>query len=182
MNTPNEIKLHLGCGNIHIDGYVNVDIRNLPGVDVVDDVSTLSSFEENSVDIIYVCHVLEHFEKTKYKGVIKRWYDLLKKRGVLRVAVPDFEAVAEYYSKNRNLEDVLGLLFGGQDYEQNFHYCCWDFKKMQIDLMGAGFKNVKRYEWRQTDHSHFDDYSQAYLPHMEKETGKLMSLNVEAIK
>jgi hypothetical protein len=27
-----------------------------------------------------------------------------------------------------------------------------------------------------------DDYSQSYLPHMDKENGTLMSLNLEAVK
>jgi hypothetical protein len=46
----------------------------------------------------------------------------------------------------------------------------------------AGFKNVKRYDWKKTEHFYVDDYSQAYLPHMDKLNGKLMSLNVEATK
>jgi len=50
------------------------------------------------------------------------------------------------------------------------------------DLETIGFKNVKRYDWHETEHSHIDDFSQCYLPHMDKENGKLMSLNVEATK
>jgi hypothetical protein len=29
------MKLHLGCGTKHIEGYTNIDIRYLPGVDEV---------------------------------------------------------------------------------------------------------------------------------------------------
>ena len=36
--------------------------------------------------------------------------------------------------------------------------------------------------WLSRRHKNFDDYSQAYIPHMEKNTGLLMSLNVEAYK
>ena len=53
---------------------------------------------------------------------------------------------------------------------------------MKEDLNLVGFKDIKRYDWRLTEHSNVDDFSQAYLPHMEKSNGKLMSLNVEAIK
>ena len=45
-----------------------------------------------------------------------------------------------------------------------------------------GFKEVYRYDWRETEHSNIDDFSQAYIPHMDKENGELMSLNIEAIK
>jgi len=48
--------------------------------------------------------------------------------------------------------------------------------------LSIGFKDIKRYDWRKTEHFYVDDYSQTYYPHMDKEDGKLMSLNVEAIK
>ena len=43
-------------------------------------------------------------------------------------------------------------------------------------------KEIKKYNWRKTEHSMFDDHSQAYLPHMDKENGILISLNVECVK
>jgi hypothetical protein len=49
-------------------------------------------------------------------------------------------------------------------------------------LEEVGFQQVRRWDWRNTDHSQVDDYSQAYLPHLEKQNGQLMSLNLEAIK
>ena len=54
--------------------------------------------------------------------------------------------------------------------------------KLKEDLQKAGFKSVKKYDWRNTEHFYVDDYSQTYYPHMDKENGKLMSLNVEATK
>jgi hypothetical protein len=41
---------------------------------------------------------------------------------------------------------------------------------------------VSKYDWRDTEHSELDDFSQSYLPHMDKDNGKLMSLNIEAVK
>jgi hypothetical protein len=76
----------------------------------------------------------------------------------------------------------MGLLYGGQTYPENFHYCTWDFATLQKDLEDLGLTNVQRYNWRETEHAHIDDFSQAYLPHMDKESGYLMSLNIEATK
>jgi hypothetical protein len=36
--------------------------------------------------------------------------------------------------------------------------------------------------WRETEHAHVDDFSQAYIPHMDKENGILISLNIECDK
>ena len=176
------IKLHLGCGTKNIDGFINIDVRNLNTVDMVCDIKTLSSFENNSVDLIYVSHVLEHFRRKEYVEVLKRWYEILKPNGILRISVPDFEKVVEHYNENKNLKLLMGFLYGGQDYKENFHYCTWDFYTLSEDLKNVGFNQVEKYDWSLTEHSHIDDFSQSYLPHMDKINGKLMSLNVEAKK
>lgn len=182
MKQLNMIKLHLGCGNKKIQGFINVDIRNLNSVDLIEDIKTLKSFTKDSVDLIYASHVLEHIGRRKYMSVLTRWYNILKNDGVLRIAVPDFEKVVEYYNKHKDLNILRGFLYGGQDYKENFHYCSWDFNTLSNDLKKIGFKKVYRYDWRTTEHYNVDDFSQCYLPHMDKDNGMLMSLNIEAIK
>jgi hypothetical protein len=46
----------------------------------------------------------------------------------------------------------------------------------------VGAKNTRKYDWRKTEHAAIDDFSQCYYPHMDKENGRLMSLNVECEK
>jgi len=176
------MKLHLGCGDKKIKGYINIDIREDVNPDLVDDIAKLNNVNNNSVDVIYACHVLEHFGRHEYKKVLKRWFEVLKNGGILRIAVPDFEKVVEYYNDNKDLTKLMGFLYGGQNYEQNFHYCTWDFNSLQNSLKSLGFSEVYRYDWRKTDHSDMDDFSQAYIPHMDKENGRLMSLNIECVK
>lgn len=176
------MKLHLGCANKHINGFVNVDTRELEGVDIIDNIITLEKFQENTADLIYASHVLEHTGRLEYMTVLKRWYDILKKGGILRIAVPDIEAVVNHYNKFQDLKVLRGFLWGGQTYPENYHYIGFDFKTLKEDLETIGFKDIKRYDWQDTEHSHIDDFSQCYLPHMEKQTGMLMSLNVEATK
>lgn len=176
------MKLHIGCGSIHIPGYVNVDIRYLPNVDVVDNAKFLRKFRNEYIEEIYACHVLEHFSRWDVKVILKRWYDLLTSGGILFLSVPDFEAIASYYYKTRDIEKLIGFLYGGQDYEENFHYYCWDFNSLKKDLEEVGFVNVDRYDWKNSPFKDFDDYSKAYLPHKDFENGKLMGLNVRAVK
>ena len=51
-------------------------------------------------------------------------------------------------------------------------------------LNEVGFKNIKSWDWQEffKEQKDFDDHSQAYYPHMDKENGILISLNIEAIK
>jgi len=49
-------------------------------------------------------------------------------------------------------------------------------------LLQIGVSEVRRWDWRDTGQTHVDDYSQSYLPHMDKDHGLQMSLNLEAVK
>lgn len=49
-------------------------------------------------------------------------------------------------------------------------------------LKDAGFKNIGLYDWKSTEHADVDDHSQAYYPHMDKDNGILVSLNMQCNK
>ena len=194
------MKLHLGCGDVKIGGYVNVDVRKYPIYrndyrvvpDVIDDMTELRQFTEESVSVIYVCHALEHLTRFQYKNAMKRWYRLLKKDGILRISVPDMQSLCEYYVETGDLNSIRGTIYGGQTYKENFHFWGWDFKELKNDLEQVGFHDVNKYDWSKTEHSHVKDWSRDYLPRHDKDgkelsdekwyEGKLVSLNVEARK
>jgi predicted SAM-dependent methyltransferase len=175
------IKLHLGCGTKHIEGFTNIDIRYLPGVDEVNNIRFLRNYKNDSVDLIYACHVLEHFSRWEYKNALTRWYEILKPGGVLRLAVPNFTAIASRYIQTGNLQEVMGLLYGGQDYDENYHFVTFDMNSMRNDLTNIGFSSIAEYDHKLTEHALIDDFSQAYLPHLDP-NGTLMSLNIQAVK
>jgi len=107
------LKLHLGCGTKRMEGYVNIDIRPGDAVDVVSDLRELS-FEKESVDLIYSCCAIEHFSRKEWFDLLKKWTSFLKPGGKLYLSTNDFDAITSWYQKSRNLEQLLGLLIGGQ--------------------------------------------------------------------
>jgi predicted SAM-dependent methyltransferase len=178
------MKLHLGCGRKYIEGFKHVDLQDLDHIDYKTSVDDLHFASDDSVDLIYAAHVLEHFGRLEYMNVLKEWYRVLKPGAILRLSVPSFEAVVEYYTtKEDDLNKLLGLLVGGQKIGQyDYHKMIFDEKLLSSALEEVGFSTVYKYDWNKTEHSYIDDYSQAYLPHMDKKNGMLMSLNIEAIK
>jgi len=176
------MKLHLGCGKHNIPGFVHVDAVDFPHIDHVAQIDNLTFLPDNSVELIYNCHVLEHFKRKDVGRVLREWHRVLQPGGVLRTSVPDFAKLVEVYQRYGELEMVVGGLFGRQDYLYNIHYNVFDYAQLEKELLGAGFTEVKRYDWRQTEHADIDDYSQAYIPHMDKENGILISLNVQCEK
>lgn len=176
------MKLHLGCGKRHIPGFVHIDAVDYPHVDHVASIDNLSFIPDGSVDLIYNCHVLEHFKRREVGRVLTEWRRVLKPGGVLRISVPDFAQLCAVYQREGRIDLVVGALFGRQDYLYNIHYNVFDLASLTLDLEQAGFAAVRRYDWRQTEHAGVDDFSQAYIPHMDKDRGTLISLNVECNK
>jgi ubiquinone/menaquinone biosynthesis C-methylase UbiE len=188
------MQLNLGCYDKKIHGFINVDIRPEVGPDLVDDAFKLESIEENSVDLIYCSHMLEHLKFPEAKQALRRWYTLLKDGGILRLAVPDMEAVFAHYFYWRRLPSLYSALWGSQRHEFDFHYSGWDYQTLSDELSLVGFSDIYRWNPEYTEpHKYIDDYSQAYYPDGHKPMvmkngnvvdlgGKLMSLNIEAVK
>jgi predicted SAM-dependent methyltransferase len=176
------VKLHLGCGPRHIPGFVHVDAQPGPHIDIVGPVEKLP-VPDASATLVYASHVLEHFGRFEYKAVLKEWHRVLAPGGTLRLAVPDFAACAALYYESGlsdRMSGLAGLLVGGQRDAYDFHKMVFDENSLRADLLEAGFTSVRRWDWRTTEHAGVDDYSQAYIPHLRKDDGRLMSLNLEA--
>ncbi len=182
---PQPFRLHLGCGGKWIPGFVHIDLEAQPHVDIVGSVEHLTLFPDESVGFIYSSHTLEHFGRFVYEKVLGEWFRVLQHDGVLRLAVPDFAACANLYYE-QGLEDglsgLVGLVCGGQRNRLDYHKMIFDELSLTQTLLKIGFSKVRRWDWQQTEHKTVDDYSQAYLPHMDKKRGCLMSLNLEAVK
>lgn len=179
------IRLHLGCGPRHIPGFFHLDAQPYPHVDLITDVANLEAIPNETADLIYASHVLEHFGRWEFREVLAEWRRVLKPGGLLRLAVPNFAACAKLYYEQGladGLNGLMGLICGGQRDPYDFHKMIFDEPFLTHELLGIGFRQVRRWDWRTTDHTTVDDYSQAYLPHMDKEYGTLTSLNLEAIR
>lgn len=180
------LKLHLGCGIKFIEGFVHIDLADYPHIRYKRNIINLDMFQDESVDLVYCSHALQYFDRLEAYAALREWHRILKRGGILRLAVPDFEAIVKVYLRNKDLDQrgILGPLYGRMFVNGEFiyHKMVYDFESLKRLLELVGFKNMHRYDWRQTEHADVDDYSQAYIPHLCKDKGLLISLNVEAEK
>lgn len=184
-----DIKLHLGCGERFLKGCIHVDFCEFDHIDHKHDIRTLPMFEDDSVELIYASHSLEYFNRAEALDVLAEWKRVLKPGGTIRLAVPDFEALIQVYQQSHNIDNILGPIFGQWSPNKNdtsiYHKTVYDYNSLKAVLETAGFSNVTKWDWHQVfvdDWEGYDDFSQAYFPHMDKENGLLISLNVEATK
>lgn len=81
--------LEIGSGNARLPGFETLDIVGEPNVDYVWDAAKPLPFKDNTFDLIYASHVLEHIPWYKTEEVLRGWVRVLKPRGELEVWVPD---------------------------------------------------------------------------------------------
>tara|TARA_X000000368_G_C22880856_1_gene645225 strand:- start:342 stop:899 length:558 start_codon:yes stop_codon:yes gene_type:complete len=181
------LKLHLGSGKRYLNGYVHIDISDYEHIDIKTSVSDLKEIDDNIVNEIYASHVLEYFDRDEALVVLGEWKRVLKKDGILRIAVPNLQSLFDIYKKTNDIQKILGPIFGKwkiNDSEYIYHKTIYDKESLSLLLQSAGFKDITLWDWREVfaDQPEYDDHSQAYFPHMDKENGIHVSLNLECKK
>ena len=142
LRIPNRnlLKLHLGCGNQHLENHVNIDWRKTNATDLVCDISKLP-YPCNSVELIVSYHVIEHLDRHTLPKALKEWHRLLAPKGRLILEYPNFdEAVKEYISGNgKRLDNIFGL----QRFPGDTHLFGYNFERLKILLEDTGFDRVQ---------------------------------------
>ena len=134
------MKLNLGCGKDIMEGYVNVDKMNIPGVNVVCDISKdVLPFEDDSCDGIILKHVLEHiFDLDK---LLEEVYRISKDGCHIRIQTPYFshESAFSNYQHVRRFTWTTFDLFD-PEHSEHFHTDL-EFKVIKKELRGRFLGN-----------------------------------------
>lgn len=126
MKTP--LRYHLGCGDIRLPDWINVDTRPGPAVDLICDLADVSQLPKGA-EAVYACHVLEHFGfngVTPSAGdVLRGWVGLLASGGRCYISVPDLQKVGPAIAATDNPTEQFNFMkciYGGCEYPQNRHF------------------------------------------------------------
>jgi SAM-dependent methyltransferase len=175
-------RLNLGCGPTASPGWINLDRRCAPGVDVLADVALGLPFRDESVDIVVASHVLQDLSYRDVPAVLDEIRRVLKPAGVLRLGLPDLErAIRAWIDNDRRyfyIPDEDATSIGGKLCLQVSWYgsvrtpFTWDF--VEELAYRAGFRSVKRCAFGETA-SHWPEI--VALDNRERET-----LFVEAVR
>ncbi|NKI36426.1 methyltransferase domain-containing protein [Wenzhouxiangella sp. XN79A] len=98
------MKLNLACGSTYVDGdgWVNFDFAPLsPNVRQADLLQSLP-IHDDSADIVYTSHFLEHVPRNSVAGFLEECRRVLKPGGSLRIVVPDLEDICRTYLAERD--------------------------------------------------------------------------------
>lgn len=89
--------LNVGCGSRLHPAWVNLDLTPLlPGVHRFD-VRAPLPLGDGTCAVAYSSHLLEHLDRDAGRSLVAELFRVLVPGGILRLAVPDLEAVARLY-------------------------------------------------------------------------------------
>lgn len=180
-NPHGEILVHIGCGELSDERFINVDARAMPHVHYVTQNIELAQFSQGSIDLIYACHILEHVSHRKLAKTLSAWYLHLKPGGVLRISIPDFDKIIAIYSdQQKNVRVIQNALLGGQEYDLNYHFSAFNKEYITNLLLASGFSDIREWDPATTKYHSFDDWAGRKYILNKKEY--LISLNIEAVK
>ena len=94
------VMLNIGCGTDYKEGWINIDNNsddNISKLDLNWDLRFPLPFEDNSVDFIFNEHFIEHLTVEESRASLRDFMRVLKKGGVMRIAMPDLSESVELY-------------------------------------------------------------------------------------
>lgn len=89
--------LNIGCGNHFDTSWTNIDFKKTGDGVIAYNLLKGIPFPDNSFELVYHSHVLEHFSKKDGINLMKECYRVLKPNGIIRVAIPDLEQITCNY-------------------------------------------------------------------------------------
>jgi len=100
------IRLHIGCGNNFLPGYINIDndpvLKKIESEREYDfryvDVDNIDRvFLSESVDEIYAEYFMEHLSHEQIPPTLYKFASVLKLGGILKIVVPDIMSIVNYF-------------------------------------------------------------------------------------
>jgi GT2 family glycosyltransferase len=153
MPEDGKVRLHLGCGEVYLPGYINVDlpaedhtVQQKTKADRCADITQLE-FAEESIAEIRLHHVFEHFDRPTALRLLVDWYVWLEDGGTLIIETPDFEQSArQILSEDLSTEQKMVILrhvFGSHEAEWAFHRDGWYRDRFELVLHALGFNDLQ---------------------------------------
>lgn len=152
-------RLHLGCGDHVLDGWANIDALGLSGV-IPWDLTNPLPVAESTVDFIFSEHFIEHITLEQGRRLVADCHRVLRPGGVVRLSTPDLMKLVEEYLADRvdewtdvNWTPATPCQLVNEAVRQWGHQFIYDFSELDLMLRAAGFREVRRVSWRQSDYA-----------------------------
>jgi predicted SAM-dependent methyltransferase len=140
-------RLNLGCGWDIRQGYLNVDLHDFHGPDLVADVTDLSMLPDDRYVEVLAQDVLEHLPRTATLPTLVEWNRVLVDDGRLVLRIPSLMDLATLFADPANQapeqqEWLMQCLYGTQAYTGDVHLTSFTRPLLSHYFDQAGFTVV----------------------------------------
>ena len=133
--------LDLGCGENKVPNSIGLDNVQLPGVDVEHDLLDFPyPFDNESIDKIYLRHVIEHFGIENINFIMNECNRILKNDGLLVITVPHVFSISAFIDPTHRSFFTFG---SGYFWDENSSKAYYKEFQMKWKLI----KTVCRVNW-----------------------------------
>ena len=140
LSRKDSLRLHLGCGNNHLEGFINIDWRKTHATDLVCDIMKLP-YPDYSVSVIETYHVIEHLSRHDFPKALKEWYRVLIPGGKLIIECPDFDELLKRYLTGD--EKQLDGIFALQRFRGDYHLFGYNSDRLRKLLEACAFSTIE---------------------------------------
>lgn len=150
-----KLGLNIGCGKVDRRQstpevlWINIDADPAVNPDLVASVSDLDTRFMGQADEIVANDILEHIpyaqnNHTEHQIVLNSWVRCLKPGGVIRVQVPDPDAIIALY-QNGSLDEtaMLRVIYGENTGRWDRHYQMITLRRLKSSMMMAGVEIIE---------------------------------------
>jgi hypothetical protein len=150
------LRVHVGSGAKRLDGWVNVDIRRLPGVDVVVDVTRGLPFAD--AEAIYAEHFLEHLRLDEAIDFLADAHRALTSGGWIRISTPNLDWVWDtHYATDLDREQkIQAALRTTRAFHGWGHRFLWNEEILTEALSACGFDSIRSCDYGASELAIFD--------------------------
>lgn len=124
--------------------------------------------KDNSVDLLYASHVLEHLPLKEFRTALKECRRILKVGGVFRAVVPSLRyCIDQYLASNSSTKSIDFCLATGMGTESfanplsrmrgDSHHIMYDLETMMSELKSSGFASVRQAFFGDSEYNEFSE-------------------------
>jgi len=139
-----KIRLNIGCGNMILKDWINVDLHN-PKADIKGDARKMP-FEDNYADYLWASHVIEHLHFYDGQTAIKEWKRVLKPGGTIAIETPNLIELCKYFLESNEITriDLYNAFFSSGWEPGQAHLFLYTPTQLGWTMKEIGFKNIRQ--------------------------------------
>ena len=121
--TSHEVrKLHIGCGENYIDGWLNADYDSRSDNVLRFDATRRFPFERDIFDFVFTEHMIEHVSYTGARNMLAECYRVLRRGGKIRISTPDLESVVALRNAEKTPQQVEYIAYHCEAHDSPYQH------------------------------------------------------------